>query len=126
MENVRTTKSIKHFSNSEKAMLEPYINGSQKITFAKCEEISKITGREAVNIYQFVYRESKKVKNGTGKAKAKKRFNLEKVKTITRDKSVTTNTPTFKQGEFIIPVNSWEVRNNNGTTSLVLKFDKSI
>lgn len=125
MEKVKTKMSIKHFSDSEKAILEPYTNGSQKITFAKCVELSSTLGREAINIYQYVYRQLKKA----DKSIKKQRFNLQKVKvnkTITHDKSVKGNTPLFKHGEFVIPVSSWEVRSNNGNTSLVLKFDKSI
>jgi hypothetical protein len=89
-----------------------------------CNELSAQIGRSYKNIYQYIYRNKKAV----GKSK-KVRVNSAKVntdKTVTRDKSVNNNTPMFKQGEFIIPVSSWEVRNNNGTTSLVLKFDKSI
>lgn len=125
MENVKSNRKMNFFTAEEKAILEPYINGSEKFTQKISRELGQKFGRAPINVYQYVYRHLK----NRGKATKKQRFNLQKVKvdkTITRDKSVKSNTPMFKHGEFVIPVSSWEVRNNNGATSLVLKFDKSI
>jgi hypothetical protein len=125
MEAVKTVKPFKLFTKEEKAILSQYINGSKKITMNECALLGEQIGREPINVYQFIYRQRKLA----AIAKESKKANSVKVsndKTTTRDKSVKGNTPMFKQGEFIIPVSSWEVRTNNGTTSLVLKFDKSI
>jgi hypothetical protein len=127
MENLNNPSISKKpfmFTKEEKAILKPYVTGEKEINKQVCDELSVQIGRSFKNIYQYIYRnkravgKSKKVKANSVKVKADK--------TVTRDKSLANNTPMFKQGEFIIPVSSWEVRNNNGTTSLVLKFDKSI
>jgi len=125
MENVKKARTIRFFSKEELSILEPFINGTEKFTVKVCDELANRFSRNSQSVYQFVYRKRKMM----NKPAKKQRFNLSKVKTdktVARDKSVTTNTPMFKHGEFIIPVSSWEVRNNNGATSLVLKFEKSI
>ena len=123
MENVK--KTIKFFTKEELSILMPYVNGTEKFTVKVCDELAAKFGRNSQAVYQFVYRKRKAINQPAKKQK----LNLSKVKTdktVSRDKSVNNNTPMFKQGEFIIPVSSWEVRNTNGATSLVLKFDKSI
>lgn len=127
MENLNNPSISKKpfmFTKEEKAILKPYVTGEKEINKQVCDELSVQIGRSFKNIYQYIYRN----KRAIGKSK-KVRANSVKVKTdkaITRDKSVKGDTPMFKQGEFIIPVSSWEVRSNNGNTTLVLKFDKSI
>jgi hypothetical protein len=125
MENVKKVRTLRFFTKEELSILEPFVNGTEKLTFKMCHELAARFNRNAQSVYQYVHRKRK----AANKPAKKQRFNLSKVKTdktVARDKSVTTSTPMFKHGEFIIPVSSWEVRNNNGATSLVLKFEKSI
>lgn len=126
MENVQTSvKKLRFFTKEEIQTLTPYITGKEKISMVICETLAKKFNRKPYDVYQYVYRKKKKAdKNNTVKDVAPKKAVADK--TVTRDKSVVNSTPMFKHGEFIIPVSSWEVRNTNGSTSLVLKFEKSI
>lgn len=124
MEALKTKKSIKHFTKKERAILLPYVTGLKKITIKDCKEIGSRIGRDSFNVYQYVYRQKKALLKQTNTEPNS--IKVSNDKTTTRDKSVNINTPVLKQGEFIIPVSSWEVRTKNGNTSLVLKFDKSI
>jgi hypothetical protein len=123
MEKIVKARPIKFFTKEEVAILKPYITGGQKFTLPVCNTIAEELSRTPSSVYQYVYRKRSLSKANKAVAEVKKST---VDTTATRDKSVNNNTPVFKHGEFIIPVSSWEVRTNNGTTSLVLKFDKSI
>lgn len=125
MENVQNSvKKLRFFTKEEIQILTPYITGKEKISMIICDQLAKKFNRKPYDVYQYVYRKKKANKNNIIKDVTPKKTVADK--TTTRDKSVVNNTPMFKHGEFIIPVSSWEVRNTNGTTSLVLKFEKSI
>lgn len=122
MENVKKVKSFKMFTKEELSILTPYIKGQEKFTTKVCDVLSQQLGRSYSSLYQYVYR--KRNQNKTSKSTEAKKTTVDN--TVKREKVTANNTPMFKHGEFIIPVSSWEVRNTNGTTSLVLKFEKSI
>lgn len=127
MENVKKSKPMKFFNPEEIQILTPYITGEKEFNTQTAITLGKQFGRSRSSVYQYVHAKKKSYVKGDV-VKQRKPYTRKAVvdKTVTRDKSVVNNTPMFKHGEFIIPVSSWEVRNSNGTTSLVLKFEKSI
>ena len=122
MENVKKVKSFKMFTKEELSILTPYIKGQEKFTAKVCDVLSQQLNRSCSSLYQYVYR--KRNQHKVSKSTEAKKTTVDN--TIKREKVTANNAPMFKHGEFIIPVSSWEVRNTNGTTSLVLKFEKSI
>lgn len=122
MENVKKVKSFRMFTKEELSILTPYIKGQEKFTTKVCDVLSQQLNRSSSSLYQYVYRKRNEYKGS--KPTATKKTTVDN--TVKREKVTANSTPMFKHGEFIIPVSSWEVRNTNGSTSLVLKFDKSI
>ena len=122
---VNLQKPQKFFVNEEIAKLMPYINGSLKFDYTVAKTIAAELSRTTNSVYQYVRKQKKNYKNmGRVTRKYTKRVKADSTKSV--DKSVVNNQGVFKHGEFIIPISSFELRTDNGATSLVLKFEKSI
>jgi hypothetical protein len=84
-------------------------------------ELSKTT----YSVYQYVRKQKSAFKQlGRVKRNYKKRTKTDK--SVVADKSVVKTFNTLKHGEFIIPVKSFEIRNDNGVTNLVLNLQTFI
>lgn len=122
---VNQLKPQKFFTNEEISKLMPYINGSLKFDYTVAKTLGAELSRTTNSVYQYVRKQKKNYKSlGRVTRKYTKRNKVDSTKSI--DKSVVNNQGSFKHGEFIIPINSFELRSDNGVTSLVLKFEKSI
>lgn len=122
---VNQQKPQKFFINEEIAKLMPYINGSLKFDYTVAKTIAAELSRTTNSVYQYVRKQKKNYKNmGRVTRKYTKRVKADLTKSV--DKSVVNNQGALKHGEFIIPISSFELRTDNGATSLVLKFEKSI
>lgn len=122
---VNQQKPQKFFVNEEIAKLMPYINGSLKFDYNVAKTIAAELSRTTNSVYQYVRKQKKNYKNmGRVTRKYTKRTRVDSTKSV--DKSIVNNQGVFKHGEFIIPISSFELRTDNGATSLVLKFEKSI
>lgn len=120
---VSNKKPNKIFTNEEISTLMPYINGNMKFDYSVAKLLAKDLSKTTNSVHKYV-RNQKAIYKELGRVKRRytKRTNND-VKTTT-DKSVVNTTSIVKHGEFIIPINSFELRSDNGITSLVLKFDK--
>lgn len=119
---VSKKKPQKFFSNEEISKLMPYINGSLKFDYSVAKDLAIDMLRSTGSVYQYVRKQRRNYKQlGRVTRNYSKRTN-----TISADKSVVKSSNILKHGEFIIPISSFELRSNDGTTSLVLKFEKSI
>lgn len=120
---VTNKKPGKFFTNEEISKLMPYISGKNRFNPSVAKELAAELSRSTHSVYQYV-RKQKAIYRELGRVKRRysKRVNSD-VKTST-DKSVVNTTNIIKHGEFIIPINSFELRSDNGVTSLVLKFNK--
>lgn len=122
---VNQQKPQKFFVNEEIAKLMPYINGSLKFDYNVAKTVAAELSRTTNSVYQYVRKQKKNYKNmGRVTRKYTKRTRVDSTKSV--DKSIVNNQGVFKHGEFIIPISSFELRTDNGATSLVLKFEKSI
>lgn len=116
-------KHAKFFTNEEISKLMPYINGNLKFDYAVAKGLATELSRTTNSVHKYV-RNQKSIYKDLGRVKRRytKKVNND-VKTTT-DKSVVNTTNIIKHGEFIIPINSFELRSDKGVTSLVLKFKK--
>jgi hypothetical protein len=122
---VNQQKPQKFFVNEEISKLMPYINGSLKFDYNVAKTLATELSRTTNSVYQYVRKQKKNYKNmGRVTRKYTKRVKADSTKSV--DKSVVNNQGVLKHGEFIIPINSFELRSDKGVTSLVLKFEKSI
>jgi hypothetical protein len=122
---VNQQKPQKFFVNEEISKLMPYINGSLKFDYNVAKTVAAELSRTTNSVYQYVRKQKKNYKNmGRVTRKYTKRVKTDSTKSV--DKSVVNNQGVLKHGEFIIPISSFELRTDNGATSLVLKFEKSI
>lgn len=106
--------SLRLFTSEEKAFLSSLISLPPKARFPEdiVDNFCKKFKRKPVAVYQYVTRERKRL--------------IMMEKSVTPDVPVVT-TPTkdlstLRRNEFVIPVTNWELRTENGTTSLILKF----
>jgi hypothetical protein len=114
-------KSTKSFSNEEISKLMPYINGNLKFDYTVAKGLAAELSRTTNSVHKYV-RNQKSVYKQLGRVK---RSYTKKVNNdVTTDKSVVNTNNIIKHGEFIIPISSFELRTDKGTTSLVLKFNK--
>ena len=102
---MKTKQKRVRYSEAELKVLNLAVQNHQTSATDLAKEISKKFDRPHTSIYAYILKERKKLGFGNRKSSVK--------------------SPSFKQGEFIIPVNNWEVRNDNGNTMLVLKFNKT-
>jgi hypothetical protein len=122
---VNQQKPQKFFVNEEISKLMPYINGSLKFDYNVAKTLATELSRTTNSVYQYVRKQKKNYKNmGRVTRKYTKRVKADSTKSV--DKSVVNKQGVLKHGEFIIPINSFELRSDKGVTSLVLKFEKSI
>lgn len=122
---VNLQKPQKFFVNEEISKLMPYINGSLKFDYNVAKTVAAELSRTTNSVYQYVRKQKKNYKNmGRVTRKYTKRTKIDSTKSV--DKSIVNNQGMLKHGEFIIPISSFELRTDNGATSLVLKFEKSI
>jgi hypothetical protein len=114
-------KSTKSFTNEEISKLMPYINGNLKFDYTVAKGLAAELSRTTNSVHKYV-RNQKSVYKELGRVK---RSYTKKVNNnVTTDKSVVNTNNIIKHGEFIIPISSFELRTDKGTTSLVLKFNK--
>ena len=122
---VNQQKPQKFFVNEEISKLMPYINGSLKFDYNVAKGLAAELSRTTNSVYQYVRKQKKNYKSmGRVTRKYTKRVKVDATKSV--DKSIVNNQGVLKHGEFIIPINSFELRSDKGVTSLVLKFEKSI
>ena len=100
---------MKFYSEEETNYLIPVINGEIKGSKEFYQTAAKKFKRTEGSLRQFVVYRKRKLKAST----------VNKETAVVERKS-----PTFKQGEFIIPINNWEIRTVNGENHLVFKFGK--
>jgi hypothetical protein len=116
-------KPGKFFTNEEISKLMPYINGNLRFDYNVAKELAAQLSRTTNSVHKYV-RNQKVIYKDLGRVK---RIYTKKVSNdvkVTTDKSVVNTTNIIKHGEFIIPINSFELRSDKGVTSLVLKFKK--
>ena len=120
---VSNKKPGKFFTNEEISKLMPYISGNLKFDYNVAKTLSAELSRTTNSVSKYV-RNQKSIYKELGRVKRRytKRVNSD-TKTVT-DKSIVNTTSVLKHGEFIIPISSFELRSENGTTNLVLKFSK--
>lgn len=104
----KAKRTIRFYSESEYNTLKPAIQGEIKLTQDYLEKTAKQLNRTVGSLRQYVYDQRSKLGNTSSKP--------------TTDS--TYKSSTFRKGEFIIPINNWEIRKVNGVTNLVLKFGK--
>ena len=122
---VNQQKPQKFFVNEEISKLMPYIDGTLKFDYSVAKTLATELSRTTNSVYQYVRKQKKNYKNmGRVTRKYTKRVKVDATKSV--DKSIVNNQGVLKHGEFIIPVNSFELRTDKGVTSLVLKFEKTI
>jgi len=122
---VNQQKPQKFFVNEEISKLMPYIDGTLKFDYTVAKTLATELSRTTNSVYQYVRKQKKNYKNmGRVTRKYTKRVKVDATKSV--DKSIVNNQGVLKHGEFIIPINSFELRSDKGVTSLVLKFEKSI
>lgn len=119
---ITNKKQAASFNNEEIAKLMPYINSTLRFNPQIAKAVAAELSRTTYSVYQYVRRQKATYKQlGRVKRNYSKRTKADN--TVTSDKSVVNNLNNFKHGEFIIPVKSFELRNENGVTNLVLKFN---
>jgi hypothetical protein len=120
---VTNKKPNKFFSNEEISQLMPYINGNMKFDYNVAKGLAKELSRTTNSVHKYV-RNQKSIYKELGRVKRRYTKRVTNDSKVTTDKSVVNTTNIIKHGEFIIPINSFELRSDNGVTSLVLKFNK--
>jgi hypothetical protein len=121
---VTNTKASKFFDNEEISKLMPYISGELRFNPQVAKQLAKEMSRSTYSVYTYVRKQKTNYKQlGRITRKYKKRVKTDLTKSV--DKLTVNKDTLVKYGEFIIPINSFELRTDNGSTSLVLKFEKS-
>ena len=120
---VTNKKPSKFFTNEEISKLMPYINGNMKFDYNVAKGLAAELSRTTNSVHKYV-RNQKAIYKELGRVKRRYTKRVNNDVKATTDKSVVNTTSIVKHGEFIIPISSFELRTDNGTTSLVLKFDK--
>jgi hypothetical protein len=121
---VTNTKPNKFFSNEEISKLMPYITGELRFNPQVAKQLATEMSRTTYSVYTYVRKQKTNYKQlGRVTRKYKKRVKTDLTKSI--DKLTVNKDTLVKYGEFIIPINSFELRTDNGSTSLILKFEKS-
>jgi hypothetical protein len=121
---VTNTKPSKFFSNEEISKLMPYISGELRFNPQVAKQLATEMSRTTYSVYTYVRKQKTNYKQlGRVTRKYKKRVKTDLTKSV--DKLTVNKDTLVKYGEFIIPINSFELRTDNGSTSLVLKFEKS-
>lgn len=110
---VKGTK-IKFYTEEEHKYLLPAIQGNQHVSTAYLKEAAKKLNRTPLAILDYVNRKKRAINNPNPTVRKYNRS------VTTRKKS------SFKQGEFVIPIDKWEVRTLDGVNHLVFKFGKNI
>lgn len=103
-------QALRLFSQDEKDFLSSLVSLPAKARFPQdvVESFCKKFKRKPVAVYQYVQRERKRLNT------------IEK--SVTTAVSPTKDLTTLRRNEFVIPVTNWELRTENGNTSLILKF----
>jgi hypothetical protein len=121
---VTNTKASKFFDNEEISKLMPYITGELRFNPQVAKQLATEMSRTTYSVYTYVRKQKTNYKQlGRVTRKYKKRVKTDLTKSV--DKLTVNKDTLVKYGEFIIPINSFELRTDNGSTSLVLKFEKS-
>ena len=120
---VTNKKPEKFFSNEEISKLMPYISGNVKFDYNVAKELAAQLSRTTNSVHKYV-RNQKSIYKELGRVKRRYTKRVNNDVKVTTDKSVVNTNNIIKHGEFIIPINSFELRNDKGVTSLVLKFKK--
>jgi hypothetical protein len=121
---VTKTKPSKFFNNEEISKLMPYISGELRFNPQVAKQLATEMSRTTYSVYTYVRKQKTNYKQlGRVTRKYKKRVKTDLTKSV--DKLTVNKDTLVKYGEFIIPINSFELRTDNGSTSLVLKFEKS-
>jgi hypothetical protein len=119
---ITNKKPANSFTNEEIAKLMPYINGTLRFNPQIAKVIATELSKTTYSVYQYV-RKQKSAFKQLGRVKRNYNKRTKTDKSVVADKSVVKTFNTLKHGEFIIPVKSFEIRNDNGVTNLVLKFN---
>jgi hypothetical protein len=101
----------------------PYINGNLRFDYNVAKGLAAELSRTTNSVHKYV-RNQKVIYKDLGRVKRRYTKKVSNDVKVTTDKSVVNTTNIIKHGEFIIPINSFELRNDKGVTSLVLKFKK--
>lgn len=96
------------YSKSEVEILNKVAESKETLSMELLKSISNRINRPVGSIQQYIYRQRSKL--GI---------------TAKRSSKISEGIGEFRQGEFVIPVRDWEVRNESGSTLLVLKFNKT-
>jgi hypothetical protein len=120
---VTTKKPSKFFNNEEISKLMPYISGNMKFDYNVAKGLATELSRTTNSVHKYV-RNQKAIYKELGRVKRRYTKRVNNDAKVTADKSVVKAANIIKHGEFVIPINSFELRTDNGITSLVLKFDK--
>jgi hypothetical protein len=120
---VTNKKPEKFFTNEEISKLMPYISGNVKFDYSVAKELAAVLSRTTNSVHKYV-RNQKAIYKELGRVKRRYTKRVNNDVKVTTDKSVVNTTSIIKHGEFIIPISSFELRTDNGSTSLVLKFSK--
>jgi hypothetical protein len=96
------------YSQSELHILNKVAESKQVLNEELLKSISARIKRPISSIQQYIYKQRKKF--GYSSRTSSK---------------ISEGIGEFRQGEFVIPVRDWEVRNESGSTLLVLKFNKT-
>jgi hypothetical protein len=116
-------KPGKFFTNEEISKLMPYINGNLRFDYNVAKGLATELSRTTNSVHKYV-RNQKVIYKDLGRVKRRYTKKVSNDVKVTTDKSVVNTTNIIKHGEFIIPINSFELRSDKGVTSLVLKFKK--
>jgi hypothetical protein len=116
-------KPGKFFTNEEISKLMPYINGNLRFDYNVAKGLAVELSRTTNSVHKYV-RNQKVIYKDLGRVKRRYTKKVSNDVKVTTDKSVVNTTNIIKHGEFIIPISSFELRTDKGTTSLVLKFSK--
>ena len=101
-------KKIVHYSKSEKEILNKIAESKDVLSEELLKSICSRIKRPARSIQSYIYNYRRKFGFSTKKSS-----------------KMSEGIGQFRQGEFVIPVRDWEVRNESGSTLLVLKFNKT-
>lgn len=107
--------AVRFFSEEEKQFLNKFLEFPKHARYPKelVTEFCKKYKRDLKSIRQYVYRyNSGAIVNKT----------TTPTKTVAASSPITTDFTAVKRNEFIIPVTNWELRTQDGQTSLILKF----
>lgn len=98
-------KTIKFYSRKELAALKPFITKKAKLTKESLDAFCSEFGRKPSAVRAIVF--------------YKRKTSGLSVKRVSKP-----TTAKVTKNEFVIPISKWEIRNDNGTNSLVLHFSK--